>query len=92
VRYPVACSPQAWAAASLPAFLKACLGLTLDHATGTIGLDQPTLPEGWHELHVAELRVGQDVADLVVHRRRGQEIVAVDVLRRTGRLRVSVMY
>ena len=30
--YPVACTPQAWAAATIPAFVQACLGLSFDPA------------------------------------------------------------
>jgi glycogen debranching enzyme len=91
VRYPVACSPQAWAAASVPGLLMACLGLRFDSAARSLRLEQPTLPDGWQELHMTNLCVGDDCADLVI-RRRADEIVGVGVLRRTGRLRVSVIH
>src|SRR5262249_46698652 len=41
--YPVACSPQAWAAGSVFLLLQACLGLRVEAAIGRLCLDYPLL-------------------------------------------------
>jgi glycogen debranching enzyme len=46
--YPVACMPQAWAAAAPMALLQACSGLSFDVAAKVICLEQPMLPQ-WLE-------------------------------------------
>lgn len=56
--YPVACAPQAWAAATLPALLDACLGLRLDPACATAVSGAPCLPATMGRLRVDRLAVG----------------------------------
>ncbi len=80
--YPVACSPQAWAATALHATLAACLGLSFNPAAGEVVFDRPRLPAfldvvTLHNLALGEARIS------VVLRRSGEE-VAMNVLRRTG--------
>jgi glycogen debranching enzyme len=80
--YPVACSPQAWAATALHAALGACLGLRFDPAECSVIFDRPRLPEfldmvTLHNLVLGEARIS------VVLRRMGNE-VAMNVLDRTG--------
>ena len=53
--YPVACTPQAWAAASIPAFVQACLGLSFDPAAQTIRFDRPELPAFLERLTLSNL-------------------------------------
>ncbi|MEW8979185.1 MAG: amylo-alpha-1,6-glucosidase [Symbiobacterium sp.] len=57
VEYPVACSPQAWAAATPIALVQAMLGLEPDAAGGTLRIN-PTLPEWLGRVTVRGLRVG----------------------------------
>ena len=45
VRYPVACSPQAWAAGALPYMLKTILGLEADAIRRVHRISDPRLPE-----------------------------------------------
>ena len=80
--YPVACSPQAWAATALHAALGACLGLRFDVAEQSVVFDRPRLPPfldvvTLHNLALGEARIS------VVLRRIGNE-VAMNVLARTG--------
>jgi glycogen debranching enzyme len=80
--YPVACSPQAWAATALHATLAACLGLSFNPVAGEVVFDRPRLPAfldvvTLHNLALGEARIS------VVLRRSGDE-VAMNVLRRTG--------
>ncbi len=80
--YPVACSPQAWAATALHAALAACLGLRFDVAERSVVFDRPRLPDFLGEVTLHNLTVG-DGRISVVLRRMGNE-VAMNVLRRDG--------
>ena len=86
--YPVACAPQAWAAAAPFGLLAAALGLSVDAAGGVIRLDRPRLPERLSEVRVSNVRVGRGAADIRL-RRTGRKI-AVDVLDRCGPVEVLV--
>jgi glycogen debranching enzyme len=87
--YPVACSPQAWAAAAPLALLEACLGLRCDHARGEIRFERPMLPRGIDELRIRQLRLNGASVDVLL--RRHETDVAVNVLARRGDLRVVVV-
>jgi glycogen debranching enzyme len=80
--YPVACSPQAWAAASLLSLVQSSLGLTCDPATREIRLDRPALPRFLDEITLRRVSAGQGSLDLTL-RRAGHE-VAVNAIHRTG--------
>lgn len=67
--YPVACSPQAWAAAAPFFILEACLGISVDAVQRRIIFDRPYLPEGISQLCIRNLRCGKDSADLLLERR-----------------------
>jgi glycogen debranching enzyme len=57
VPYPVACSPQAWAAGSLPSMLIAGLGLAPDGLGRTLRIRRPSLPRHINRLRLHGLRV-----------------------------------
>ena len=86
--YPVACSPQAWAAAAPFALLEACLGLELDGANDEIRFTDPTLPDFLDEVILRGLRVDSSSLDLRLHR-HGQD-VTLNVLDRKGAGRVTL--
>jgi glycogen debranching enzyme len=88
--YPVACSPQAWASATIFALIQASLGLHFDHRAGEIRFDRPRLPDFLERLHVRGLRLGDADVDVLFHR-FGAE-VAVTVTRRRGAVRVVVIH
>lgn len=73
--YPVACSPQAWAAATPFFILEACLGVSLDAERGRISFDRPYLPEGIPQLSIRNLRCGDAVVDLLLERRADSVLV-----------------
>lgn len=76
VRYPVACSPQAWAAGTPLVFLAAMLGIQPDFARRTIRL-RPSLPNGINRLHASRLRIGDGTLDVrIVRSGQGYEIAA----------------
>jgi glycogen debranching enzyme len=89
-KYPVACAPQAWSAATPLALIAASLGLTLDHATQTVRLDRPTLPGFVDRLSIRKLVLGSAWLDLDIARHRDD--VAVSVVRREGDVHVSIDY
>ncbi len=88
VPYPVACSPQAWAAGSVFQLLGAMLGLQPDAANHELRLVSPTLPEWLPDVRLQNLVVGDAVVDLLVRRSDGS--TGVEVLRRSGTLDVVV--
>lgn len=67
VDYPVACSPQAWAAATPISLVQSMLGLAPDAAAGVLRL-RPCLPDWLGRLTLQGLRVGRAVLDLEVER------------------------
>lgn len=88
--YPVACSPQAWAAATPFALLQASLGLWFNPAEKQIRLINPRLPSFLDEVILRNLRLGQSSLDLAIGR-RGDE-VALQVLRREGEIAVAAIH
>lgn len=87
--YPVACAPQAWAAAAPFALLQACLGFEFDAASRALRLRHPRLPEFLDWVRVRNLRIGETRIDILL-RRHGTD-VAVNVLQRSGPAEVEVI-
>jgi len=81
-QYPVACSPQAWASATLFALLQAALGLKLSESSGEISFLRPALPDFLDRLHLRNLRLNRGSADVLLQR-HGSE-VTVTQTRRDG--------
>lgn len=86
--YPVACSPQAWAAASPFALLAATIGLHVDHEDAELRLDFPTLPAFLDELTIHNIRFAGSTVDLRLAR-TGEDVTAA-VLERSGPARVTI--
>jgi glycogen debranching enzyme len=82
--YPVACSPQAWAAGSVFLLLQGLLGLSIHAEARQIRLHQPRMPAFLNTLTIRHLRVGEGEMDLLLERAENQ--VDVRVLRRTASL------
>ena len=57
VRFPTACSPQAWAAAAPLLALRTVLGLEVDRPNGTVHLN-PQVPDAWLPLTLHQIRSG----------------------------------
>jgi glycogen debranching enzyme len=83
--YPVACSPQAWAATALHAALGASLGLSFNPDEQSVVFDNPRLPPFLDEVTLHNLALGPARISVVL-RRMGSE-VAMNVLNRTGTIR-----
>ena len=88
VPYPVACSPQAWAAAAPLLIIRSMLGLRARADEGVLELVRPHLPTWLGKLTVSNLRVGNASVDLLVHRWRGT--TSAEVLRKDGDLEVTI--
>lgn len=88
--YPVACSPQAWAAATPFALLSACLGIDVSHASNELSFSTPVLPLFVDELQIRDIRAGASRLDLQLDSSRISGDVAVNVIRRDGTAQVVI--
>jgi glycogen debranching enzyme len=84
--YPVACSPQAWAAAAPFLLIQSCLGLRIEGSRNRVVFERPCLPEGIPQLSIRGLRVGAASVDLFFERQA--ENVRVQVLEKQGEVDV----
>jgi glycogen debranching enzyme len=88
--YPVACSPQAWAAGTPLLLLQSSLGLEFNPDRNEILLRKPRLPSFLDEVRLHNLRLGHSVVDLML-RRHGND-VSMQVMRNEGKIMVAAVY
>ncbi len=88
-RYPVACSPQAWASAAIFGMLAGCLGLVADARNGCVRLHSPRLPAFIDWLQIDDLDIGGHRVDLLL--KRYQHNAGVEVTRREGEVQVFLI-
>jgi len=86
--YPVACSPQAWAAGAVFMMVEACLGMTVDGVNRRVLFDHPCLPRGIPQLWIRGLAIGNSSVDFLF-KRRGYS-VGVQVLEKNDDVEVIV--
>ena len=86
VQYPVACSPQAWAAGAPFLLLQALLGLSARANENLLTINKPYLPKWLNEVELRGLRVGQSTLSLVFRRER--DTTAFSLLSKEGDVRV----
>ncbi len=81
-QYPVACSPQAWAAGVVFMLISAMLGLSPDAADNQLTLNRPRLPGwlAWIELRGLQLRTSR----MTLRASQGQDGAAIEMLSRDG--------
>jgi glycogen debranching enzyme len=84
--YPVACSPQAWAAGAVFLLVQACLGGSTQAVSNRILFDRPYLPEGIPQLWIKGLRTSKGSVDLFFERRN--DAVRVEVTDQQGEIEV----
>lgn len=87
--YPVACSPQAWAASALFGVLGACLGLEQAHTKNEIRFRDPIMPAFLDEIVLRNIKLGSSYADFRMHR-YGTD-VATNVLGRNGNAKILIV-
>lgn len=68
VNYPVACTPQAWAAAAPFLLLQAVLGIHIDGPRGQLLIRNPRMPRSVDRIEMTGLRVGQSRVSLQLRR------------------------
>jgi len=88
--YPVACAPQAWAAAAHFGLFAACLGLGFDPAARTVRLERPELPRGIDWVTLRGLTLCGARIDLRLHR-AASGAVAMSVPGREGDIRAVLV-
>ncbi|MGE5650201.1 amylo-alpha-1,6-glucosidase [Noviherbaspirillum sp. UKPF54] len=84
--YPVACSPQAWAAACVFSLLQACLGLSFNPRQSEIRFRHPQLPPFLESVEIRNLQINGATVDLLLERYPNN--VGVNVLRKDGNAEV----
>ncbi|HET7226515.1 MAG TPA: glycogen debranching N-terminal domain-containing protein [Candidatus Eisenbacteria bacterium] len=89
IRYPVACHPQAFAAAAVPCLIESALGLSPHAFQHRLDVVHPVLPRFCHALRIEGLRVGGGSVDVQFVRREDGSVHAT-VERVRGPLRVHV--
>jgi glycogen debranching enzyme len=87
--YPVACSPQAWAAGSVFLLLQACLGLSVRGHPAQLCFSHPCLPDFLKEVRIEKLKIGQACLDISI--RRYREDVGIHILQREGEVEIVVV-
>jgi glycogen debranching enzyme len=87
--YPVACSPQAWAAAAPFALVAAATGLALSHEEETVRLANPSLPAFLDDLSLSGVAVAGSRLDLRLSR-AGDDITTA-VTRREGKASLVIV-
>jgi glycogen debranching enzyme len=86
VSYPVACSPQAWAAGSPFLILQGMLGISARAHENLLTVNKPQLPVWLNSVELRDLRVGASTISLLF--RREGEITGFSLLSREGDVRV----
>ncbi len=82
--YPVACSPQAWAATTPLVLLQAALGMSVEGTEGRVRFLRPALPPELERVSIRNLPVGAGSVDVALHRH--PEDVGIQVTGRRGRV------
>lgn len=89
--YPVACLPQAWAAASAFAVIGAMLGISFRPEMRVIRFVHPVLPPWLEELRIDNLTLNDASVDVRLRRHGTDGSVSLNVLGRRGHVEVAVI-
>jgi glycogen debranching enzyme len=87
--YPVACSPQAWAAVAPLGLLAACLGIAFDPAARAVRFDDPVLPAFAERVILRNLAIGD--ARIDVRLQGAGPMAGMQVLSRTGDIKAVMV-
>ncbi|GAB4375493.1 MAG: amylo-alpha-1,6-glucosidase [Elainellaceae cyanobacterium] len=90
IRYPVACSPQAWATGAIFHFLQMMLNLVPEAAENRLRIVNPVLPDSIHQLRLTNLKLGSTLLDLEFIREESSTATACRVTKKRGNLRVVI--
>lgn len=90
VKYPVACSPQAWASGTMPFMLTASLGIAPDALNNRLVINKPHLPSWLDNVQYNNVKVGSTLTDLSF--KRVEEETLVNVSKKSGDINVLIEY
>jgi glycogen debranching enzyme len=90
VKYPVACSPQAWASGTMPFMLTASLGIAPDALNNRLVINKPHLPSWLDNVQFNNVKVGNTLTDLSF--RRVEYETLVNVSKKSGDINVLIEY
>jgi glycogen debranching enzyme len=93
IRYPVACSPQAWATGTLFQLVRLMVNLVPDAPNNCLRIIDPALPPSIQHLSIHHLQIGNTLLDLEFTRTDTSDrgyIAACQVVRKRGNLRVVI--
>ena len=88
VAYPVACIPQAWAAATPFLLLQAMLGISPDAPARALRIERPMLPDWLGQIRLHGLRVGDATVTLAFE--RDGAVTAFALLGQAGKVSVTM--
>jgi glycogen debranching enzyme len=88
ISYPVACSPQAWAAGSVFQILTALTGMEADAIRRRITFHAPVLPPWLRFVELHAVRVGSASLDVAIS--QGREGASVELITRRGDVELIV--
>jgi glycogen debranching enzyme len=89
VHYPVACTPQSWAAASFFMMIHGLLGLRPEASKRSLRIDNPRLPHHFSDLTIRNLRIGN--TRLTLQATRHNDRTFVNVVEQSGEnVRVTI--
>jgi glycogen debranching enzyme len=89
VPYPVACSPQSWAAAAVFMLLQSVLGMKIEAAVSRVVFSRPIMPELLDYISIKNLQVKGGSVDLFIQRRA--RFATVEIERQVGTVEVSTV-
>jgi len=77
VSYPVACIPQAWAAASVFLLIQAMLNIEPDAQSNKLRILNPAIPDWLNSLKIKNIRIGNSFLDLEFNKSNSGLVIAV---------------
>jgi glycogen debranching enzyme len=90
VKYPIACSPQAWASGTMPFMLTASLGIAPDALNNRLIINKPHLPSWLDNVQFNNVKVGNTLTDL--NFRKVECETLVNVSKKSGDINVLIEY
>jgi len=88
VAYPVACIPQAWAAAAPFLLLQSMLGISADAPARALRIERPALPDWLDRIRLERLRVGD--AGVTLEFKRDGRVTGFTLIEQDGELNVTL--
>jgi glycogen debranching enzyme len=90
VKYPVACSPQAWSSGTMPFMFAASLGIEPDALNNRLIIKKPHLPSWLNDVQFNNLKVGKTLTDLDF--KRIEDETLINVSKKSGDIEVIIEY